>query len=150
VNVSTRYFALACGVTFLLAGIGGFLPFVTPPATPDAPPLVVTQAYGYLLGLFPINLVHNLIHLAIGVAGLVAWRSDAAALAFARGLAIFLGVLTLMGVVPALRTTFGLAPLYGHDIWLHGVEAAAAAYFGFVAAPRATRSASPVDSAHSS
>jgi len=32
-----------------------------------------------------------------------------------------------------LRTTFGLVPLYGHDVWLHAVLAAVAAYFGFVA-----------------
>jgi hypothetical protein len=31
-----------------------------------------------------------------------------------------------------LYTTFGLIPLYGHDIWLHAVLAAVGAYFGFM------------------
>ncbi len=43
-------------------------------------------------------------------------------------------VLAVMGLVPGLDTTFGLAPIYGHDIWL---LAGVAAYFGFVAAPEA-------------
>jgi len=65
--------------------------------------------------------------------GFAAWRSYAAARTFARSLAIYLGLLTLMGLVPPLYTTFGLVPLYGNDVWLHGLEAIAAAYFGFVA-----------------
>jgi len=34
--------------------------------------------------------------------------------------------------VPPLWTLFGLVPLYGNDIWLHGLLAAIAAYFGWV------------------
>jgi Domain of unknown function (DUF4383) len=39
-----------------------------------------------------------------------------------------------MGLITAgkLHTTFGLIPLYGHDVWLHVVLAAVGAYFGFV------------------
>ena len=40
--------------------------------------------------------------------------------------------LTLMGLLPGLDTLFGLAPLFGHDVWLHGVEALAAGYVGWV------------------
>jgi hypothetical protein len=36
-----------------------------------------------------------------------------------------------MGLLPVLNITFGLIPLYGHDIWLHGGFAAMASYFGF-------------------
>jgi len=129
----TRYFALFCGIVFTLAGILGFVPGFTPPASAEAPPLTVSAGYGYLLGLFPINVLHNLVHLSIGVLGFAATRTASAARTFSRGLAIFLGALTIMGLMPALYTTFGLVPLYGHDIWLHGIEAVAAAYFGFVA-----------------
>ena len=38
-----------------------------------------------------------------------------------------------MGFFPGLRTTFGLIPIFGHDIWLHAVSALAAAYFGWMA-----------------
>jgi hypothetical protein len=35
----TRYFALVIGILFVLAGIGGFLPFITQPPPADAPSL---------------------------------------------------------------------------------------------------------------
>ena len=48
-----------------------------------------------------------------------------------------------MGLIQVLSTTFGLIPLYGHDVWLHALLAIVAAYFGFapahqVGAPVAT------------
>jgi hypothetical protein len=38
-----------------------------------------------------------------------------------------------MGMIPSFQTGFGLWPLYGHDIWLHGLEAALGLYLGFFA-----------------
>ena len=70
--------------------------------------------------------------LGIGILRVLAYRSQAMALRFSRGLAIFYGALAVMGLVPALRTTFGLIPIFGHDVWLHAVTAAAAAYFGWM------------------
>lgn len=127
----TRYFVLIVGAAFLAAGIAGFIPFFTPHAPPEAPHLIVDTSYGYLLGLFPVNIVHNLFHFAVGVTGVLAFRSYPAALQFSRFLGITLGVLTLMGMIPALNTGFGLWPLYGHDIWLHGLEAVVGLYLGF-------------------
>ena len=117
----------------MMVGVLGFIPAFSPPAGPEAPELVLPANYGYLLGLFPVNLLHNLIHLTISVLGFVAYRSYAAARTFSRGLAIYLGILTLMGLAPPLHTTFGLVPLYSHDVWLHGLEALLAATFGFIA-----------------
>jgi hypothetical protein len=129
----TRYFALVVGGAFTLAGIAGFIPFFTPHAPPDAPHLLVDANYGLLLGLFPVNLIHNLFHLGVGVTGILAFRSYASALQFSRFLGIALGILTLMGLIPSLNTGFGLWPLYGHDIWLHGLEAVIGIYLGFFA-----------------
>jgi hypothetical protein len=39
-----------------------------------------------------------------------------------------------MGLIPGPDILFGLAPLFSHDVWLHGVEALAAGYVGFVMA----------------
>ena len=129
----TRYFALVVGAAFTLAGIAGFLPLFTihPPA--DAPHLIVNTSYGYLLGLFPINIIHNIFHFGVGIMGLLAFRTFPWSLQFSRFLGITLAVLTLMGMVPALQTGFGLWPLYGHDIWLHGLEAVIGIYLGFFA-----------------
>lgn len=129
----TRYFVLVVGAAFIAAGVAGFLPFFTvhPPA--DAPHLLVDTSYGLLLGLFPVNIIHNLFHFGMGVLGVLAFRSYSAALQFSRFLGITLGVLTVMGLIPALQTGFGLWPLYGHDIWLHGIESAIGIYLGFIA-----------------
>lgn len=127
----TRYFALVAGGAFTLAGIAGFLPFFTPHPPPGAPDLILNTSYGLLLGLFPVNILHNLFHFGVGVMGLLAFRAYPSALQFSRYLGITLAVLTLMGLTPPLRTGFGILPLYGHDIWLHGLEAVIGIYLGF-------------------
>ena len=129
----TRHFALVVGTAFTLAGIAGFIPFFTPHVPPDAPHLLVDTSYGLLIGLFPVNITHNIFHFSVGVAGLLAFRSYPSALRFSRFLGITLTVLTMMGLIPALNTGFGIWPLYGHDIWLHGIEAIIGLYLGFFA-----------------
>ena len=132
----TRYFALVVGVAFTLAGIAGFLPFFTPHAPPEAPHLIVETSYGLLLGLFPVNIIHNLFHFGVGMMGVLAFRSYPSALQFSRFLGVAIGVLTVMGLIPPLSTGFGLWPLYGHDIWLHGLEAVIGVYLGFFASQK--------------
>lgn len=132
----TRYFALVAGAAFMLAGVAGFIPYFTPHASPEAPHLIVDTSYGLLLGLFPVNIIHNLFHFVVGVMGLLAFRSYLSSLQFSRFLGIVLAILTIMGLIPALNTGFGLWPLYGHDIWLHGLEAVMGIYLGFFAGQR--------------
>jgi hypothetical protein len=121
---------MVLGVVYIVIGVLGFVPpLLTSPA--DAPPLAVNQAYGYLFGLFPVNILHSLVHLGVGVWGVLAARTLGAARTYAASLAIIFGVLTVMGLVPRLNTVFGLIPLFGHDVWLHALTAIAGAYFGF-------------------
>jgi hypothetical protein len=126
-------FALIFGIIYLVVGIAGFVPPLLQAPGPEVPSLAIETLSGRLLGLFPVNLVHTLVHLGIGVWGLAAARSFGAAIAYARGLTVIYGVLAIMGLIPATNTLFGLAPLYGHDVWLHAGTALIAAYFGFVA-----------------
>ncbi|HWP17915.1 MAG TPA: DUF4383 domain-containing protein [Burkholderiaceae bacterium] len=129
--MTTRTFALVFGIVFLLVGIAGFIPGITTEHT--HPDVTVTAGLGLVFGLFPVNVLHNLAHLVYGVWGLVASRSPVGARTYAWGVFIGYALLTLMGLIPAMRlhTTFGLVPLYGHDIWLHALLAAVAAYFVF-------------------
>lgn len=131
-NAPVRYFALILGVVYLAIGVLGFFPAALQPPGPAAPSLAVDAGYGRLLGLFPVNVLHNIVHLAVGLWGLLAYRSLGGSVGFARGLAIFYGVLAIMGLIAALNTTFGLIPIFGHDVWLHALTALAAAYFGFM------------------
>lgn len=129
--MTARNFALIAGIVYALVGLVGLLGLLVAPY--QGPELAVTAQQGRLLGLFPVNVLHNIVHLAIGAWGIAAYRSAGGARIFARGLAIFYGLLAVMGLLPVLNTTFGLIPIHGHDIWLHALTAAAAAYFGFVA-----------------
>lgn len=127
-----RSFALVFGIVFLLVGAAGFIPGLTQPHT--HPDVMVTAGMGLVLGLFPVNVLHNIVHLLFGAWGLLASRSDLSARTYARVVAIAYAVLTVMGLITAMRlhTAFGLVPLYGHDIWLHALLAAVGAYFGFM------------------
>ena len=129
--MTVRTFALVVGIAYLAAGVLGFVPQLLSPSPADAPHVGITAFYGYLLGLFPVNFMHNLVHLAIGAWGIAAYRTVGGARAYAKTLAVLYGILTIMGLIPGLNTLFGLAPLHGHDVWLHALTAIAAAYFGW-------------------
>ena len=100
------------GVVFLLVGICGF---IFGGMSMDADPATATK----LFGLFPINALHNVVHMLFGVWGLLASRTASASLSFARiGGAIYV-VLAVLGLVTP--TTFGLIPIGGYDVYLHAV-----------------------------
>ena len=127
----TSTFALILGIAYLGAGLLGLIPAALVPPPADAPPTSFTLLYGYLLGLFPVNILHSAVHIAIGAWGLAAWRGMASPLVFARSLAILYGALAVMGLIPGLNNVFGFIPIHGHDVWLHAGTAALAAYFGW-------------------
>lgn len=131
--MQARYFALAAGVVYLLVGIVGLIPAfgTSPPAS--APHVSLSTDYRYLLGQFPVNLVHDLLHILIGIGGILAFSRRAAAIFYARMLFLVYGVLALIGFLPHSDVLFGLAPIFGSDTWLHAGTALLAAYFGWVA-----------------
>ena len=111
------------GWIFILVGVWGF--FVSGgsmEAGPDAPAI---------LGLFPVNVLHNLAHLALGVWGILAARSFGGARAYARIAGVLYLLLAVLGFVDP--TTFGLMPLGGGDIGLHLVLGVVLAGVGFTA-----------------
>lgn len=58
--------ALAFGSIFLLLGVLGFAPALTP----------IIDGMPHLFGLFMVDVLHNLIHVASGAAGLLAASSE--------------------------------------------------------------------------
>jgi len=129
--MTVRNFALIFGIVYLAAGVLGFVPGIVRPAPADAPAVSITAFHGYMFGLFAVNVLHNLVHVAIGAWGLAASRETWHARMYARTLAIVYGALAVMGLIPALNTVFGLVPIHGHDVWLHAATALIAAWFGF-------------------
>jgi hypothetical protein len=112
------------GIVFLLVAILGFVQGGTSmEADPARAP--------HLLGLFPVNLLHNVVHLVFGLWGLAASRSFPGAVSYARISGVLYLVLAALGFVSP--NGFGLVPLGGHDIWLHVLLGAVLAAVGFTA-----------------
>ncbi len=132
--------ALVYGVAFLLVGIAGFIPGLLAPAPAGAPPLAVPQGHGMLFGIFPVNLLHNLVHLVFGLWGIAAQRTALGSRTYLRSVGLIYLFLALLGAISGTSTLFGLAPLWGGDIWLHLLLALPALYVGFFvpARPRVT------------
>ena len=130
--MNTRTFALVWGILFLVIFASGVIPGLLQPPGMNDPTMAMDAMYGRALGLFPVNLLHDGVHLVFGVWGIVASRSWDAAKTYARITAVIYALFAIMGLVPGLNTTFGMVPLFSHDVWLHVILAAGAAYFGFV------------------
>ena len=119
--------ALVFGVVFILVAILGFLTDGGMEMGVDNP--------GLVLGLFPVNVLHNIVHLLFGVWGIAASRTFAASRQYAQIGGVIYIVLTVLGLVAP--TTFGLIPIGGNDIWLHALLGVALAGVGFTARPPA-------------
>ncbi len=134
-----RNFTLILGIVFVLLGLAGFVPgLVSMPAGAapniplDAPSVTFDEQYGYLFGLFPTNLLHNLVHVAVGLLGIASSTNTSNTRLFNRSYAIVYALMAFMGLFPYGNTMFGLMPIHGYNIWFNAVTAVAAAYYGFV------------------
>ena len=119
------------GLFAFAIGIAGFFPIATAPADLTSPYLTIGRDYGFVAGLFATNAVLDGLHAAFGIWGILASFSFPRAVGFCRWTAWIFALLFLLGVIPITNTLFGVAPLYGHDIWLHLVIAIAAAFGGY-------------------
>ena len=124
-----RKVALIFGIMFVLIALVGFI-------TPGGTHMGADPAPAHILGIFGVNLLHNIVHLAFGVWGVVASRSWGGAKTFLRIGGVIYIVLTVLGFV--VPTTFGLIPIGGNIIYLHAVLGLIMAGVGFTAKPEAT------------
>jgi hypothetical protein len=133
--MNTRTFAMIFGVVFLILGAGGFIPglsLMDHSGHAADSEVTLRSFFGYALGMFPVNVLHNLVHVIFGIWGILAAKSYANSRSYFRVVAIAYALFAVMGLIPGLRTTFGLIPLYGADIGLHAVLALGGAYFGWM------------------
>ena len=125
--------ALLFGIVFIAVGVLGLLTDGGMAMNADM------ETAPKLLGLFPVNLLHNVVHLLFGGWGLAASRSWGGAKSYAQIGGVIYLVLAVLGFVAP--DTFGLIPIGGNDIWLHAVLGLALAAVGFTAKPPATATA---------
>jgi uncharacterized protein DUF4383 len=116
------------GVIFILVAVLGFI-------SPGGLVMTMDPTTGMVLGIFPVNLLHNIVHLAFGVWGLIGSRTWSGSKSFFTAGGVIYVVLTLVGFLSP--TGFGLVPLGGNDIWLHAVLAIAMLGIGLTAKPAA-------------
>ena len=117
----SRIYAVVFGVIYTLVGLVGLL---------IAPTLATAS-----LIVFPVNVLHNAVHILVGVLGIAAFVSGRT-IEYARVVAIVFAVLTIAGFLP--QPLLGLVPLGGLDIALHAATALLAAAAGWLYRPRPT------------
>ena len=110
---------MVVGAVFLLVGIAGFIPGITTGLYDDLK-FAGHESDAKLLGVFEVSVLHNIVHLLFGVAGLaMARRSDTAVTYLVGGGAIYF-VLFLYGLFVADKTTSAnFVPVNDADNWLH-------------------------------
>ncbi|HJT22546.1 MAG TPA: DUF4383 domain-containing protein [Nitrospira sp.] len=87
---------------------------------------------GALIYVFPGGLLHQTLHIAVGVWGMTAASGVKTSVGFARKTAVLVGAFFLFEMTPALREYFGGFLLEDKSLWmLHAMTAVAAAYYGY-------------------
>jgi 4-hydroxybenzoate polyprenyltransferase len=116
-----RTAATVVGATFLLVGILGFIPGIT--TNYDDLELAGHESGAKLLGIFEVSVLHNVVHLLFGVAGLALARKARTAALYLVGGGVVYAVLWLYGLVVDHDSDANFVPFNTADNWLHFVLA---------------------------
>ena len=117
VRTDVQKAALAVGAVFLLVGVLGFIPGIT--SNYDDMSFAGHESTAKLLGIFQVSVLHNIVHLLFGLAGLALARTvSGARLYLVGGGAVYL-VLWLYGLLIGQDTAANFVPLNPADDWLH-------------------------------
>jgi hypothetical protein len=132
--------AMLFGAVFLLVGILGFIPGIT--TNYDDLGFAGTDSQAELLGIFQVSILHNIVHLAFGIAGLALAKTLEGARTFLIGGGVIYLVLWLYGLLIDKGGDANFIPMNTADTWLHFVLGVALIGSGFLLSreprPRAT------------
>ncbi|MBY6680395.1 MULTISPECIES: DUF4383 domain-containing protein [unclassified Rhodococcus (in: high G+C Gram-positive bacteria)] len=109
--------ALIVGVVFLLVGVLGFVPGIT--TDYDMLTFAGHHSGAMLLGIFEVSILHNIVHLLFGVAGILLARAPSSARLYLIGGGIIYLVLFVYGLVIDHESSANFVPLNDADNWLH-------------------------------
>lgn len=126
----TQKAAAAVGGVFLLVGILGFVPGVTTDYGDMA--FAGHESEAMLLGIFQVSILHNLVHLAFGVAGLAMARRFDLARSFLIGGGVIYLALWIYGLVIDHDSDANFVPVNTADDWLHFVLGIGMIALGFL------------------
>lgn len=109
--------AMLFGGVFLLVGILGFIPGIT--TNYDDLGFAGVDSEAELLGLFQVSILHNIVHLAFGIAGLALAKTIDGARTFLIGGGVIYVVLWLYGLLIDRGGDANFIPINTADTWLH-------------------------------
>ena len=112
-----RTAALAVAATFILVGILGFIPGIT--TDYDTMTFAGHHSDAKLLGIFEVSVLHNIVHLLFGAAGLALARTVSGARAYLVGGGAVYFVLWIYGLLIDHDSGANFVPLNDADNWLH-------------------------------
>ena len=122
--------AMLAGATFLLVGILGFIPGIT--TNYSDMEFAGKNSGAELLGIFQVSILHNLVHILFGIAGLALARSWDGARTYLIGGGVIYLVLWLYGLVVGPDDDANFVPLNTADDWLHFALGVGMIGLGFV------------------
>lgn len=137
VRTTLQLAALGVAVLFVLVGIAGFVPGVT--TNYDELEIAGHDSEAQLLGVFQVSILHNVVHLLFGLAGLVmSGRVGLARMYLIVGGLIY-AVLFVYGLVVDHDSQANFVPLDEADNWLHFGLAVGMVTLGVFLAPAGDR-----------
>lgn len=109
--------ARVVGAVFLLVGILGFIPGIT--TDYDTMTFASHDSEAKLLGIFQVSILHNIVHLLFGIAGLAMARAASTARTYLIGGGVIYLVLWLYGLFIDKESSANFVPVNSADDWLH-------------------------------
>jgi hypothetical protein len=109
--------AMLYGIVFLLVGILGFIPGIT--SNYDDMSFAGKDSGAELLGIFQVSILHNIVHIAFGIAGLALARTWEGARTFMIGGGVIYLVLWIYGLIVSDTSGGNFVPMNTADDWLH-------------------------------
>ncbi len=132
-----QWASLIAGAVFLLVGILGFIPGIT--TNYGDMKFAGHESEAELLGIFQVSILHNIVHLAFGILGILASRSwDLSRNFLIGGGAIYL-VLWIYGLLIDKESGANFVPINTADNWLHFVLGVGMIGAGFALSRREAR-----------
>lgn len=122
------------GIVFLAVGVLGFIPGITTEYGSMA--FAGHESEAMLLGIFQVSILHNIVHLLFGVAGLAMAKSFSGAKTFLVGGGAIYLVLWIYGLLINKESAANFVPLNTADDWLHFVLGAGMIAAGVILAKR--------------
>ena len=108
--------ALVFGIAFLGAGVVGFIPRIT--TNLDDITFAGNDSPTELLGIFQVSILHNIVHLLFGVAGIAFSRASDTARTYLLGAGVIYVVLVVYGLFVGSGDA-NFVPVNTADDWLH-------------------------------